>query len=185
MAAKKRKKQVPANLSRIEAIPRDSESVRVIIETARGSRNKFAYDPKLRVFKLKKVLPEGMSFPYDFGFIPSTKAPDGDPLDVLVLMDEPGATGCLVDCRLIGVILAQQTRDGRKERNDRIIAVAEPARTDSDLTRLDELNPTRLKEIETFFVNYHQTYDTEFEILGHRGPRAARRIIEKAMNKAA
>jgi inorganic pyrophosphatase len=61
----------------------------VVVETPKGSRNKYAFDPDNRVFELKKVLPAGMALPYDFGFLPSTKGGDGDPLDVLVLMDEP------------------------------------------------------------------------------------------------
>ena len=66
----------------------DGHLVRVVIETPKGSRNKYVFDPKSSIFELTKVLPAGMSFPYDFGFVPSTKAADGDPLDVLVLMDE-------------------------------------------------------------------------------------------------
>ena len=69
--------------------------IQVVIETTRGGRNKLAYDEELGIFRLKKVLPEGTSFPYDFGFVPSTKGDDGDALDVLVLMDQPGTTGCL------------------------------------------------------------------------------------------
>src|SRR6185437_12740388 len=69
--------------------PRNSDGVTVIIETPKGHRNKFKYDEQQNVFKLSGVLPVGSSFPYDFGFIPSTKAPDGDPIDVLLLMDEP------------------------------------------------------------------------------------------------
>src|ERR1700691_1170739 len=75
--------------------------VQVIIETPSGSRNKFAYDPDQGIFALKKVLPAGMVFPYDFGFLPQTMAPDGDPVDVLVLMDEPAFPGCAVKARLI------------------------------------------------------------------------------------
>jgi inorganic pyrophosphatase len=67
----------------------DHDIIQVIIETPKGCRNKFAFDPKQKVFELTKVLPAGMAFPYDFGFIPSTLAEDGDPTDVLVLMDEP------------------------------------------------------------------------------------------------
>ena len=63
-------------------------------------------------------------FPFDFGFIPSTLGRDGDPLDVLVLMDEPAHVGCLVDVRIIGVIEAKQTQDGKTESNDRLLAVA-------------------------------------------------------------
>jgi inorganic pyrophosphatase len=73
--------------------PDDRKTIQVIIETPKGSRNKYAFDPKQRVFELKTVLPAGMFFPYDFGFIPSTVADDGDPIDVLVLMDEPAFPG--------------------------------------------------------------------------------------------
>lgn len=85
---------------------RDKETglYQVIVETPKGSRNKFAYDPELRIFALKKVLPAGMTFPYEFGFIPQTKAGDGDPIDVLLLMDEPAYPGIAVQARLIGVI---------------------------------------------------------------------------------
>src|SRR5947209_380551 len=91
----------PANLKATN--PSDKQLVRVVIETPKGSRNKFAFNEEERVFELKKVLPSGMVFPYDFGFLPSTKAEDGDPLDVLVLMDEPAFPGCVLACRVIGV----------------------------------------------------------------------------------
>jgi inorganic pyrophosphatase len=99
--------------------------VQVIIETPAGSRNKFAYDPDQGIFALKKVLPAGMVFPYDFGFLPQTIAPDGDPIDVLLLMDEPAFPGCAVKSRLIGVIEGQQLDGKKKIRNDRLVAVAE------------------------------------------------------------
>jgi inorganic pyrophosphatase len=79
-----------------------------LVETPKGSRNKYAFDPDQRIFELKKVLPAGMAFPYDFGFVPSTVAEDGDPVDVLVLMDEPAFPGCLLRCRLIGIIEGEQ-----------------------------------------------------------------------------
>jgi len=80
-----------ADPSRLEPIvdDDDDEIIKVVIETPKGSRNKYAFDPEERTFTLKKVLPAGMTFPYDFGFVPSTLAEDGDPVDVLVLMDEP------------------------------------------------------------------------------------------------
>jgi inorganic pyrophosphatase len=83
----------------------DKELIQVIIETPKSSRNKFAFDDDQKVFELKKVLPAGMTFPHDFGFIPSTKAEDGDPTDVLVLIDEPAYPGCLIKCRPIGIIV--------------------------------------------------------------------------------
>jgi inorganic pyrophosphatase len=98
----------------------DKEILQVIIETPKGSRNKYAFDPEQEIFALKKVLPAGMAFPYDFGFIPSTLGGDGDPLDVLVLMDEPAFPGCLLKCRIIGVIEGEQ---GDKTKKCEMIAL--------------------------------------------------------------
>ena len=103
---------------------RKNAVVQVVIETPKGSRNKFAFDTDQHVFVLKKVLPEGMVFPHAFGFIPHTKAEDGDPTDILVLMDEPSFVGCVVPSRLVGVMEAEQTEDGKTQRNDRLIAVS-------------------------------------------------------------
>ncbi|HXI54722.1 MAG TPA: inorganic diphosphatase [Polyangia bacterium] len=153
----------------------------VVVETTRGGRNKMAYDEKLGVFRLKKVLPEGMSFPYDFGFVPSTRGGDGDPLDALVLMDESATTGGLVGCRLIGVILGEQCeKKGKKMRNDRLVAVAVPSYTHADLKHIDDLNRSLLKELEKFFVNYHAEYGETFRVLGCKGPKGAWRLVEAA-----
>ena len=83
-----------ANPTRLTPFDGDNKKVmQVVIETPKGSRNKYAFNPEQRVFKLKRVLPVGMTFPYDFGFVPSTKAEDGDLVDVLVLMDETSISG--------------------------------------------------------------------------------------------
>jgi len=95
----------------------------VVIETPKDSRNKYAFDEKQKIFALKKVLPAGMAFPYDFGFIPSTIAEDGDPVDVLALMDEPGAVGCLLQCRAVGIIEGEQGKKKNAKRNDRMAHV--------------------------------------------------------------
>src|SRR5580704_14703829 len=97
---------------------------RAIIETPKGSRNKFYYDPESNLFMLGGLLPEGMMFPFDFGFIPSTLGDDGDPVDIMVLMDAPAHVGCLIDVRLVGVISAEQVEGGKKESNDRLLGVA-------------------------------------------------------------
>ena len=91
-----------------------------VIETPGGSLNKFKYDEDLGCYTLSGVLPEGMVFPHAFGFVPRTKAEDGDPEDILIIMDEPTFTGCVVPSRLIGVMEAEQTEDGKTERNDRV-----------------------------------------------------------------
>src|SRR5580704_14286358 len=114
-----------ANPTRLKPMGKGEGLLQVVIETPKGSRNKFAFDPEQRVFSLKKVLPAGMTFPYDFGFLPQTLAPDGDPLDVLLLMDEPAYPGVVVRSRLLGVIEGEQLDGKNKIRNDRLLAVAE------------------------------------------------------------
>src|SRR3979490_2074974 len=124
MARKKISRGTLADPSRLSPTNGDSDgTIQVVIETPKGCRNKYAFDPEQKVFELKKVLPVGMAFPYDFGFIPSTKAEDGDPVDVLVLMDEPAFPGVLLKCRVVGIIEGEQGKKKNKERNDRIVAV--------------------------------------------------------------
>ncbi len=95
-----------ANLARLETWDPKSGALNVVIETSKGSRNKLKYNPEQGLFELSKVLPAGAVFPYDFGFIPSTLGDDGDPLDVLLLLDEPVPAGCKIPARLVGVIEA-------------------------------------------------------------------------------
>jgi inorganic pyrophosphatase len=175
----KKKKQGMVNPTRLATLDKDKK-VQVIIETPKGSRNKYAWDPDQQIFTLKKVLPEGMAFPHDFGFIPSTEAEDGDPIDVLVLMDQPVFTGCLVKARLIGVIEGKQTEKGKSERNDRLLAVAESSHTHSDIHSLNDLNKELLKELEQFLVNYHANDGAEFKVLARRGPDAATACLKNA-----
>lgn len=113
---------------------------RVIIETPKGSRNKFDYEPDANLFKLGGLLPEGMMFPFDFGFIPSTLAQDGDPLDIMVLMDAPAHVGCLIEVRIIGVIEAEQTEDGKTERNDRLLGVAVHSYNHEDVESINDVS---------------------------------------------
>jgi inorganic pyrophosphatase len=158
----------------------DSTQLQAIIETPKGSRSKFKFDAAARNFKLSKVLPEGMVFPYDFGYLPATKAEDGDPLDILVLTDEPLFPGCLVDCRLLGVIEAEQEEGGERARNDRLIAAASASLLYSGMNSLEDLNPVVLKEIQEFFVNYQRVRGVKVTILGRKGPEQARKLIRIA-----
>jgi inorganic pyrophosphatase len=162
-----------------------AETHSVIIETPRGSRNKYKYDPETERMKLSKVMPEGMMFPYDFGFIPDTKADDGDPLDVLVLSDEPMFPGCLVECRLIGVIKANQREKGKENRNDRLIAVAEGSVLYGSVKQLSDLDPAVLSQIEAFFTNYQKVRNIEFEVLERAGARSAHEVLNRSWEEAA
>ena len=180
-----KKNKVPADPTKLLSFDTDDkELIQVIIETPKGSRNKYAYDVEQKIFELKKVLPAGMDFPYDFGFIPSTRADDGDPLDVLLLMDEPAFPGCLVRARLIGAIEGEQSEDGKKERNDRLVAVAEKCHLFNDVKKLADLPPNLLEELEEFFVNYHQLDDVKFKILGQCGPSVAGKLLKQARKAA-
>jgi inorganic pyrophosphatase len=173
------KKNGLADPSRLKPIDEDDkELLRVVIETPKGSRNKFAFDPKQHVFELKKVLPAGMTFPYDFGFVPSTIADDGDPIDVLVLMDEPAFPGCVLSCRPVGVIEGEQKDKKGKERNDRIIAVEKDAHSFADVKTIDDMGKQFEKELEEFFVNYHKLTGKEYRVLGMKGPDQARKLVK-------
>jgi inorganic pyrophosphatase len=167
----------PTHLPPLDADNR--QIVRVIIETPKGSRNKYAFDPKEKVFELKKVLPAGMAFPYDFGFVPSTKADDGDPLDVLVLMDEPAFPGCALKCRVIGIIEGKQGSKAEKERNDRIVAIEQANHSFADIRTIDDLGKKFLKELQEFFVNYHELSGKKYRVLGVKGPEAAQKVIRR------
>jgi len=156
----------------------DKKMLRVVIETPKGSRNKFALDSKEHIFELKKVLPTGMAFPYDFGFVPSTKAEDGDPIDVLVLMDEPAFPGCVLTCRPIGVIEGEQGDKKDKERNDRIVAVEQDAHSWEDIKTIDDLGKQFVKELEEFFVNYHKLSGKQYRVIGLKGPNQARKLVK-------
>jgi inorganic pyrophosphatase len=157
-----------------------SGDLNAIIETTQGSRNKFTFDERRALYFLSGVLPAGASFPYDFGFVPSTLGDDGDPLDVLVLMDEPAFVGCLVPSRLVGVITAtQQEGDDPPERNDRLIAVAAASRTHEGIRTLADLAAPLLEEIEHFFVSYNEIKGKRFEPLERKGPRAAATLVHE------
>jgi inorganic pyrophosphatase len=125
-----------------------------------------------------------MAFPYDFGFVPSTRGGDGDPLDVLVLMDEPAFAGCKLNCRLVGVIEGEQGDKKERERNDRIVAVESENHSYAHVKRIDDLGKQFERELEEFFVNYHRLSGKEFRILGVKGPAAARRCVKQAQKKA-
>ena len=161
----------------------DKSSIQVVIETPKGSRNKYEFDPKLRSFTLSRVLPDGMVFPYDFGFVPSTMAQDGDPIDVLLLMDSSAFPGCVVESRLIGVIEGEQNKDGKKERNDRLVAVASHNHSHSNLKNISDMNQKVVKELAEFFVNYHRQDDVKYKFLGTRGPKEAARLLDQAVKQ--
>lgn len=170
-------------LKNLKPFNRKSGTLNVVIDTPKNSRNKYSYDFDRKCYQLKKVLPVGMAFPFDFGSIPGTQADDGDPLDVLVLMDEPAFCGCLVQARLLGVIEAKQIKNGKTERNDRLIGVAAESHIHRDLKSIADLDSTLMREIEHFFVSYNEVRGERFKPFARRGPAAAKKLVKKSKNK--
>ena len=170
-------------LRKLKPFDPKSRNLNVVIDTPKGCRNKYAFDFDINAYKLKTVLPKGAVFPFDFGSIPGTVAEDGDPLDVLVLMDEPAFVACLVEVRLLGVIEAEQTEGGKTERNDRVIAVAAKSHTHGSLKSLRKVDPKLIDEIEHFFVSYNDARGKKFKPKARKGPAAARRLVVKQTKK--
>ena len=163
--------------------PRDPKTrlVNVVIDTPRGSRNKFKFDEELGCFKLSRILPAGHVFPYDFGSIPGTHGEDGDALDVLVVMDAPAFPGCLVKVRLIGVIVARQMEKGRAIANDRLIGVPQTEVNKARVRELSELGSDCLEQIEHFFISYNAAQGRRFEPKQRLGAARAERILRRAI----
>ncbi len=156
---------------------------KAIIETPKNCRNKFDYDPESNLFMLGGLLPEGMMFPFDFGFIPSTLGDDGDPLDIMVLMDAPAHVGCLIDVRIIGIIEAKQTEDGETKQNDRLLGVAIHSYDHMDLNSIGQVSKTLLNQVEEFFVSYNKQRGKKFKITGTGGPKKAIKFLMAGTNK--
>jgi inorganic pyrophosphatase len=159
--------------------------ITAIIETPKGKGQKFDFDPLLGCFKLNKMMPAGLVFPYDFGYIPGTAGGDGDPLDIMVLSEIETFSGCAVDCRVIGGIKATQREiSGERMRNDRIIAVAGVSRQYASVEKLGDLPKGTMDELEAFFANYNTQAGKVFSPLERLSPAKALALIEKARSEA-
>ncbi len=166
-------------MSMLAALPTwQGDDLVVVIESPRGSRLKLAWDPAWSTLVVKRVLPAGMVFPYDFGFVPGTRAEDGDPLDVLVLIDGSVPAGAVVLTRPIGVIEAEQRDEGGAwVRNDRVLGVAACSDAQRSVSQLADLDRGLVDEIEAFFVDYHRVHGRELRPLHRRGAAAAVSVV--------
>ncbi len=178
-----KKPTTPARLTDLDSYDPESQELNSIIDTPKGSRNKYAYDEEHGLFILKGVLPAGASFPFNFGLVPLTLGGDSDPVDVLVLMDESAFVGCPVPARLIGVIEAEQTEEGETTRNDRFIAVAANAHSHREVRSLGKLSENLIAEIEHFFISYNAIKGKDFKPIGRFGPERAKKLIEEGIKR--
>lgn len=153
---------------------------RVVIESPKGSRSKYTWDPQIEAFELSGLLPTGMSFPLDFGMIPATLADDGDPVDILVIGDEPAAVGCVVDVRILGVIKAEQTERGRTYRNDRLVGRVALSVSYEHARHIDDLGPLFVEHLGRRFTNYNALKGKGFEVIGIGDCREAIEIVARA-----
>ncbi|GAB3918870.1 inorganic diphosphatase [Mucilaginibacter boryungensis] len=153
--------------------------ITAMTECPKGSNHKLDYDPQTNRFKLSKILPAGLSFPFDFGSIPGTKGEDGDPLDIIIISETTSFPGCLIDCRIIGGIQALQTeRDGKTVRNDRFIGIPEVSQLYAEVDELEQLSENILNQLEAFFKNYNKQAGKQFEVLARLDAAAAYRLID-------
>ena len=153
----------------------------IIIETPKGSRQKYTYDAALKLFRLKKVLAPGLVFPFDFGFIPGTKGEDGDPFDILVLSEYQGFPGCVVDVRIAGCLPAIQTQAKTSFRNDRFIGILEQSSAYDRLMSIEELPNELIDNIKLFFTTYLQTEGKTVHWENDMNSLQAIEVINKAL----
>jgi inorganic pyrophosphatase len=169
-------------LADLETLDPETGDYNAIVETPKGHRNKYKYEERLDGFVLHGVLAPGAVFPFDFGFLPGTVGGDGDPLDILVLLDEPVYPGCVVPVRLIGVIEAEQSGPGEPaQRNDRLVGVSVKSHEYRHVEDLTDLPRSLVDEISYFFESYNRIKGKEFKPLARRGATAAVKLVERGM----
>jgi inorganic pyrophosphatase len=154
----------------------------VVVETPKGSAEKYDYIPNTPFFKMSKILPSGMVFPYDFGFIPKTKGEDGDPLDVIIISEFNSFPGVIIECRIIGGMKAEQSKgEDSKEmiRNDRFIAIPKCSNIFQDVHEVKDLPKQVMKELEAFFVEYNKLEGKKFKALNTMNAKASISQIDK------
>ena len=166
------------NLSKLPAWAGD-EFVHVVVETPRGARAKLTFDPELKTFVLSKSLTVGLSYPYDWGFIPSTRAEDGDPLDAMVIHDAATTPGLVLRCKLIGVLQTMQKTKHNRIRNDRVIAVPKDSHRERELHGVSDLPPELKQELEKFFMATDELEAKTLKFLGWQGPAQAKKLVRR------
>jgi inorganic pyrophosphatase len=159
-------------------------TIEVIVESPRATQAKYKYDHKEKIFRLKRLLPLGMVFPYDFGFIPGTVGEDGDPLDALVLSEFASFTGARLSCRIIGALKAEQKKKGEKAvRNDRYFCVPTSSITYAIIESIDQLGKEHNDQIMEFFINYNKVDGKIFTCEGIIEPEKAQKMLKKVLER--
>ncbi|WP_421657917.1 inorganic diphosphatase [Leptothermofonsia sp. ETS-13] len=164
------------DLTRIPAQPKPG-LINVLIEIPAGSKNKYEFDKDLNAFALDRVLYSSVQYPYDYGFVPNTLADDGDPLDGMVLMDQPTFPGCIIAARPIGML---EMIDGG-DRDEKIFCVPDKDPRYTQVKNLSDVAPHRLDEIAEFFRSYKNLEKKVTEILGWKDVDQVMPLVEKCI----
>ncbi len=167
------------DLTRIPAQPKPG-LLNVLIEIAAGSKNKYEFDKDLGALALDRVLSSSVMYPYDYGFIPNTLADDGDPLDGMVIMDEPTFPGCVIAARPIGMM---EMIDGG-DRDEKILCVPDKDPRYAHVKSLKDIPQHRLDEISEFFKTYKNLEKKAVEVLGWKDVDAVLPLVEKCIKAA-
>jgi inorganic pyrophosphatase len=170
--------QMKTAIEKITAFDKTNHALNVIIETPKGSRFKYIYTPGSGLFRVKRVLPPGMVFPFNFGFIPSTRGADGDPLDIIIIHDEPMFAGCQIKARLLGVVKAEQTENGKTLRNDRLVGALLDEESPAEYLFV-EFDGRKLAPIEFFFATYNRISGKDFKVVGWGDARQAEQLVRQ------
>jgi inorganic pyrophosphatase len=171
---------MPSSLYDIDPGPDAPESVRMVVEIPKNSSNKFEYDPELNIFRLDRTLYSSVHYPGDYGFVPGTIAEDGDPMDILVIADEPTFTGCLQEVRPVGA-LDMSDEHGRDQK---ILGVPASNPRYNSIHTVDQIFPHVRREIEHFFTIYKELErNKQTEVFGWEGPQEARRLLNASRER--
>ena len=163
----------------------DHDAIRIVVESPRGSALKLKYDPELGVMTLSRPLTIGLTYPYDWGFVPSTRAADGDPLDAVVMWDGTSYPGLVLPCRPIGVLRVEQTnpQSHARERNDRVVALPINAPRWQSLTSVLDVDERVRLELERFFLHSVAFEGKELTFRGWAGPDEAMALVRASQNE--
>lgn len=170
------------NLTQLPAFNGRSNVVNIVIEVSKGGRIKLKYDESNGIFRAEKALPVGLTFPFDFGFIPSTMGGDGDPIDALLLSEAGLPWGTVALGKVIGILKCEQTEKGRKECNDRVIAVPLDAKSGEPFQPAVELDSKLKTAIAEFFVKYNELQRKKLRVIGFAGASSAIAAVRRAIS---
>jgi inorganic pyrophosphatase len=171
--------EMPSSLTDLDPGPNSPKVVRMIVEIPKNSPHKYEYDKKMGVFRLDRSLYSPMHYPGDYGFIPGTLAEDGDPMDVLVWVEQPSFSGCLIDARPVGILrMVDQNKPDTK-----ILAVPDRNPRYNEIHSIDQVFPHVRQEIEYFFEIYKELEEKKTEIKGWRGPQEAWQAIREGRKR--